>query len=264
MSRTDERRRWRNLEADAEAEASKHPLTPAQRDQIREALDRARKNLGGEDVRSHRVGFDVDKWPDVLALPAPALESKHLSRGDGFDIAREAVTSATNWQLFCMSFVFGYGMYGVGPTRLQRILKRTAQQQLCDVIGEARKRLHHDGPLSSYDYLRGSDTHRTVPFWGPAFFTKLLYFAAGESGGALILDNQTAWIVARLSSMNHLVSTRGRSECWTVWRYAVYLAWIRMVATQLQVQPDFLEYALFSEAKRRRRRPRLRRTGLAT
>jgi hypothetical protein len=26
-----------------------------------------------------------------------------------------------------------------------------------------------------------------------------------------------------------------------------------MVATQLQVQPDFLEYALFSEAKRRRR-----------
>ena len=74
----------------------------------------------------------------------------------------------------------------------------------------------------------------------------------------LILDNQIARTVHTMSGMEHLVGRYGRSECWTAWRYGVYLAWMCRVADALEVQPDFLEYALFMEAKQRR--PRRRRT----
>jgi hypothetical protein len=93
------------------------------------------------------------------------------------------------------------------------------------------------------------------PHWGPAFFTKLLDFA-DASRTALILDSQLAWIVHHSSGMPHLVNRYGGSECWTAFRYGAYMAWMRQVASVLEVQADFLEYALFMEAKRLRRRHR--------
>ena len=92
------------------------------------------------------------------------------------------------------------------------LTRRTAQPKLSAVIADARHLLRDCGPLSAYDYLRG-DTARIVPHLGPAFFTKLLYFA-DASGTVLILDNQLARIVHRLSGMDHLVKRYGRSECW--------------------------------------------------
>ena len=43
--------------------------------------------------------------------------------------------------------------------------------------------------------------------WGPAFFTKLLYFAhtGPTPGSALILDNLTAAAVAEISGLPHFV-----------------------------------------------------------
>jgi hypothetical protein len=257
MSGNDDCSKWHSLEADASAEAAKHLPSPAGWVEIREAVAQALTNLGCVGVRQHRVRFDPDMWQlDAVALPEHVLDSKQVSRGDGFDIASEPATSSANWQLFCTSFVFGYGTYGVGPARLRRILEWTKPEQLCEIIAEARRRLDACGPLSAYDYLRGSKRRR-VPYWGPAFFTKLLYLAGapGEARGALILDNQTAWMVAKLSSMEHFVNKRNQSERWTTWRYGVYIAWMRMVAQQCRVHPDVLEYALFSEAKRRGRRP---------
>lgn len=201
--------------------------------------------------------FHPDKWElDAAALPQQALASGRISRGDGFAVAARPADASANWQLFCTSFVFGHGTYGVGPARLERILKRTQPADLCEVIAEARRRLGKCGPLSAYDYLRGDDIGCKIPYWGPAFFTKLLYFAdtPGATGSALILDNQTAWMVTQLSGMEHLIDERNRSERWTAYRYGVYLVWMTAVSGQLQVQPDFLEYILFLEAKRRRRR----------
>jgi len=63
-------------------------------------------------------------------------------------------------------------------------------------------------------------------------------------------------MITQLTGMEHLIDGRNRSERWTAYRYGVYLAWMRAVSGQLQVQPDFLEYTLFLEAKRRRRRRR--------
>jgi hypothetical protein len=155
------------------------------------------------------------------------------------------------------SKVFGYGAVGYGPSRFAKITTRTPPSRLCTVIAEARRRLAQCGPLSAYDYFRGRGAERIVPYWGPAFFTKLLYFA-DPSLGTLILDNQLAWIVHQLSGIEHLITRRSRSERWTTWRYAVYLAWMRQVADQMGVQPGLLEYALFMEAGRLR--PPQRRT----
>jgi hypothetical protein len=256
MNDADDCRQWGELEAQARVEAEEHRLSAEGCEQIRRALARARSRLGGEDVRMHNVPFHPDMWGlDATALPQRALDSGRISRGDGFAVAARPAEADANWQLFCTSFVFGYGTYGVGPARLKRILARTQPADLCAVIAEARRRLKKCGPLSAYDYLRGDDEGGEVPYWGPAFFTKLLYSAdaPGETGRALILDNQTAWIVNQISGMEHLVDERNRSERWTAYRYGVYLAWMTMVSEQFQVRPDFLEYALFLEARRRRR-----------
>ncbi len=139
---------------------------------------------------------------------------------------------------------------------MDRILRRTLPTELQDLIIEVRRLLAQRGPLCDYDYLRGDKWRGTIPYWGPAFYTKLLYFASipGGAGSALILDNQTAWMVSAITGMDHFVDQHNRSERWTAYRYGVYLAWMTEVSAQLKVQPDFLEYALFMEAKRRRRR----------
>jgi hypothetical protein len=49
-----------------------------------------------------------------------------------------------------------------------------------------------------------------------------------------------------------LVNKRGGSGRWTAYRYGVYQAWMNLVAVELDVSPDFLEYALFEEERRRR------------
>lgn len=259
MNDADDCRQWGELEAQAQVQAEKDLLPADGREQIKRALAEARGKLCGEDVQVHNVPFHPDKWGlDATALPQQALDSGRISRGDGFAVAARPADPNANWRLFCTSFVFGYGTHEVGPARLERILKETQPADLCTVIAEARRRFKRCGPLSAYDYLRGDDMRSKIPHWGPAFFTKLLYFAdtPGETGSALILDNQTAWMVTQLTGMEHLIRKRNRSERWTAYRYGVYLAWMTMVSGQLQVQPDFLEYALFLEAKRRRRRRR--------
>ncbi len=257
MNDADDCRQWSELEAKARIQAKMDLPAAEGWEQIKRAVGKAREKLGGEDIQMHNVQFHPDKWGlDATALPQQALDCGRISRGDGLAVAARPADSDANWQLFCTSFVFGYGTYGVGPARLERIFKETLPADLCTAIAEARRRLKECGPLSAYDYLRGKDMRGKIPYWGPAFFTKFLYFAdiPGETGRALILDNQTAWMVTQLSRMEHLVDQRNRSERWTAYRYGVYLAWMTTVSGQLQVRPDFLEYALFVEARRRRRR----------
>jgi 8-oxoguanine DNA glycosylase-like protein len=157
---------------------------------------------------------------DTTALPAHVLVNKSVTRRDGFDVGAEPIEADTNWRLFCTSFVFGYGPYGVGPARFRCIIGYTPQSRLDTVITEARRLLRECGPLSAYDYLRGSGRRAKVPWWGPVFFTKLLYFAdtSGTAKCALILDNQMAWMIAKLCPMKHLVK-RGCSQRWTAYRY---------------------------------------------
>lgn len=253
MSRDTDCTTWRKLEDQARAEAAEKLPSADGWHQIAQAIERARAQLGGSDVRPHTISFDLEKWqPYASALPEQALRTGYLSRGDVFEIATEPTSAGGNWRLFCSSYIWGQGSNGYGRARVERIIRTTPPEQLSAVIASARARLAEHGPLSAYAYLPGAGSTCTVPCWGPAFFTKLLYFAATPPapGSALILHNLTAGIVADISGLPHLVDERGRSGRWTKYRYGVYLAWMTMVSAKLDVLPDLLEYALFTEGRR--------------
>jgi hypothetical protein len=171
-----------------------------------------------------------------------------------------------NWRLFLASYIWGQGTNGYGRARLERIIRQTPPAQLSVVLDEARACLTECGPIGAYAHLRGAGTACTVPHWGPAFFTKLLYFAHTGSapGSALILDNLTATAVGATTGLPHFVNKRGGSVRWTAYRYGVYLAWMNLVAAELDVPPDFLEYVLFEEERRGREqlKPLTRHTGV--
>jgi hypothetical protein len=95
----------------------------------------------------------------------------------------------------------------------------------------------------SEEGARYTDPWARIDNFGPAFFTKLLYFT---TPGALILDNVLAKKVNALSAMPYLVQTNGQSYAWSPYRYAVYLHWMRQTAAQLECSPDELELTLFS------------------
>jgi hypothetical protein len=79
--------------------------------------------------------------------------------------------------------------------------------------------------------------------FGPAFFTKFLYFT---TPGALILDNVLARRVHALAGMAYLVRRGGNSYAWSPYRYAVYLHWMRQTEARLGCEPDELETTLFA------------------
>jgi hypothetical protein len=112
-------------------------------------------------------------------------------------------------------------------------------------------------PIAGYTQLYGGYDYETraapgqepwsrVRGFGPAFFTKFLYFS---TPGALILDNRLANAVYGWSGIPHLVTAKGQSLAWTPYRYAVYLHWMRQAASTLDVSPELLELTLFHPPK---------------
>jgi hypothetical protein len=107
---------WRELEAQAQVQAEENQPPAEGWEQIKQALARARGELGGEDVRVHNVPFRPGRWGFIATgLPQQALDSGRISRDDGFAATARPADADADWQLFCTSFVFGYGTYGPGP-----------------------------------------------------------------------------------------------------------------------------------------------------
>ena len=158
--------------------------------------------------------------------------------------------------LFAASFVWGWGSTGFGPRRYHDILS-AAGTQLEPSLQRALTAIHKDpdspDPIAGYAQLYGGCDYETraaprqepwsrLRGFGPAFFTKFLYFS---TPGALILDNRLANAVYRQSAIPHLVSAKGQSLAWTPYRYAVYLHWMTLTASALDVAPELLELTLF-------------------
>jgi len=152
--------------------------------------------------------------------------------------------------LFAASFVWGWGPTGFGPQRYRDIRARAGEQ----LKPSLQRTLAQIDPIAGYAQLYGGCDYesRAAPGqepwsrlhgFGPAFFTKFLYFS---TPAALILDNRLANAVHSLSDLPYLVTAKGRSYAWTPYRYAVYLQWMRQTAHRLDVEPDILELTLFS------------------
>ena len=215
--------------------------------------------LGPARVRAHTVTYIPAAWGEV-GLSDGAGKTGQISRGDLLDIGRkvrEGISPAT--ELFLASFVWGWGTTGYGPSRLRGVLGAAGESletSLQRALAAASEEPGQPDPIAGYAYLYGGwisddSDKRAAPGslawarlrgYGPAFFTKFLYFAVP---GALILDNRLASAVSDLSSMPNLVTSDGRSWPWTPYRYAVYLHWMRQTADAVGIEPELLEVTLF-------------------
>jgi hypothetical protein len=150
----------------------------------------------------------------------------------------------------------GYGMTSYGPRRYRDIIDATGsrlESSLRQALKAALRDPRSPDPIAAYAQLYGGcdPDHRAqagqqpwsrLRRFGPAFFTKFLYFAVP---GALILDNRLANAVYTRSRLPHLVTSDGRFVAWTPYRYAVYLHWMRQTAQTVGVWPEMLELTLF-------------------
>ena len=150
----------------------------------------------------------------------------------------------------------GMGIVGYGPRRYREIRAAAGShlelslQRVLTVIGDDQGASDAIAGYAQfyggYDYENwgapGQEPWSRLWGFGPAFFTKFLYFC---TLAALILDNRVANAVHSLSGLPHLVSGKGRSLAWTPYRYAVYLHWMRQAADAVGAEPEMLELALF-------------------
>jgi hypothetical protein len=248
------------FDEDARNAAAKYPVTVDAIGWLGRLCRTKAKELSPAGVRGHTTAFVPATWENAVSLPNSLRRSGKISRGDALDIAervRDGELSAT--ELFVGSFVWGWGTTGYGPSRLRAIvdsagdrLEPSLQRALAAALSESDA----PDPIAGYaqlygGYLSNESDKRAAPGaaewarlrgYGPAFFTKLLYFAVP---GALILDNRLANAVLELSGLPNLVTADGRSWPWTPYRYAVYLHWMRQTADAVGAEPDVLELTLF-------------------
>jgi hypothetical protein len=241
------------MAAKAEEVAACHPVKAALEPSVREAIGLARERLGGDSVDGHHERFNRAKWPDVIdSLPTHCVEEGRISRGDLFALGAERDTDGALWSLFCASYLWGQGTAGYGPTRFGWIRRETSKQQLTDLITLAVHEGEAEGPLAAYDRLRGKNIGAAIKYWGPGFFTKLLYAALRDipsSRPALILDSVMAGRLQALSGLGGFLDKMDRGINWSTHQYAVYLAWMGQTAQHFEVAPELLEFSLFKQAQ---------------
>jgi 8-oxoguanine DNA glycosylase-like protein len=241
----------------ARKEAAEYPVSGADADMLRGECSRKAADLGPDGVRSHRVRFPVTTWDEPTGLPDGVPRTGCISRGDVLDIGVQVRAGArTASDLLAASFIWGWGTAGYGPRRLRNIRAAAGdrlESSLQGALDAAGRDPASPDPVAGYAYLYGGYDYQDraapgQPPWsrlhgfGPAFFTKFLYFSIP---GALILDNRLANAVHKLSKLPNLVTGDGRSLTWTPYRYAVYLHWMTQTARSVRVAPDLLELTLF-------------------
>jgi hypothetical protein len=246
----------------ARQEAADHPIRNAEASRLREQCGRTIDWLGDEGIRAHAVNYSIAAWEEPPGLPDSVPRAARITRGDVMDIG-EAVRAGTRCatDLFAASFVWAWGTTGFGPRRYRDIRARAGEQlepSLRRVLAEINMEPGAPDPIAGYAQLYGGYEYESrAATWqepwarlhgfGPAFFTKLLYFC---TPGALILDNRLANAVHSRSGLPYLVTAQGRSRAWTPYRYAVYLHWMRQTAEAVGVEPEILELTLFGPAPR--------------
>jgi hypothetical protein len=143
---------------------------------------------------------------------------------------------------FLAVMAWGYGRVGYGPFRVRRVLDAApnAGIQLQAAAGAAAG----GRPVEAYACLGDHGTAR-LPYLGPAFGTKFLYFCSSTGRRpALILDR----LVARWLREN--VDLAFKEVRWSVSTYMRYLETMVGWADELALAADQLEVCIFSAQAR--------------
>lgn len=200
----------------------------------------------------HPIRFSSARWRDALQpwWPEDAPHDDLIERADLFRIAGEwRHGSRQVTDLFVLTMAWGYGNVGYGRYRTRRMLTTD------DVVGRLETALAplRSPALTTPDQL--ADVYRSLGWYGsarirglgPAFFTKLLYFAGyryGEVGlQPLILDRRVARALP--AAGGPALGSWG----WTAKQWLTYLTWADERAVDHGVAPDVIEYWLFDAGR---------------
>ncbi|WP_052434169.1 8-oxoguanine DNA glycosylase OGG fold protein [Streptacidiphilus melanogenes] len=207
-------------------------------------------------VLSQAIPFDKERWmpllpdatwwPDELDACPEHGRWPRVDRRTVFTIARRAGTAQGNRHLLVAALVWGTGTKAQSVHRRGQIFAHTAAAEIDARLGVALTTLREKGAAEAYWAF---NNEQKIPHLGPAFFTKVLYFA-GEAGipgphHPLILDSVVAGALKNLG----LVHTAWPDNGWTTAQYGEYLGALHGLATERSVQPDQIEAALFHHGK---------------
>jgi hypothetical protein len=186
--------------------------------------------------------FYPENWLNAIQLDEMQMVLQRyptsIRRFDIVPLAQEANktdTASSIRQLFLATMLWGYGTVGYGPWRMAHITANI--EQLDQVLFNALRAIKY-GSVSNA-YMTFQEAH--IPFLGPAYFTKFLYFAGlgcGIDRYPLILDTRI------LQSLGALIGKRTFSEG-TVDDYHNYVVTLHEWAEMLDCRADSIEYLLF-------------------
>jgi hypothetical protein len=149
--------------------------------------------------------------------------------------------------LFIATMAWGFGRHPRAPGRVARMLSPPGgdpRSILDDIVGAACR-------SSSEGFSALFESHRgRLPGLGPAFGTKLLYFAAyldGPSPRPLIYDQFVWRALENVEGSPDLPHPQRRL---TSEQYSTYCGWAEQSAARAVIPADVIEYVLFAEGRR--------------
>ncbi|MEV4680698.1 hypothetical protein [Streptomyces kurssanovii] len=211
---------------------------------------------GRDDVLGQAIPFDRDRWLPLLPgtgwWPAelddcPRVGRRpHVDRRTVFGTARRANTSEGRRHLLVAALVWGSGTRAQSVARRARTFTESSTQDIESRLEAGLCLLREQGAVAAYFAFNNDQKIRQL---GPAFFTKVLYFAGHEQHVGpwrpLILDSVVARALRAADP-----GTRWRGTGWTTPRYDRYLSLVHDHAREAGVLPDQVEAALFNYGKR--------------
>ncbi|MFJ9039086.1 hypothetical protein ACIRF8_21130 [Streptomyces sp. NPDC102406] len=207
------------------------------------------------DVLGQAIPFDRSRWTPLLPDSGwwpPELDNcpmvsarPRVDRNTVFAVARRSDTVEGRRHLLTAALVWGTGTKAQSVARRARIFQESTPQDIDARLETVLGVLREKGAVEAY-YAFNND-HR-IKFLGPAFFTKLLYFAGHVQPTGqwrpLILDSIVAKTIRAINP-----DEKWRGSGWTTPDYARYLTIVHDQARQAGVLPDQVEAALFVYGK---------------
>ncbi|MDH6228169.1 hypothetical protein [Streptomyces sp. MJP52] len=215
-----------------------------------------------EEVLGQSIPFDRTRWLPLLPDPgwwAPELDEcptiagrRRVDRRTVFAVASRADTPEGRRHLLTAALAWGTGTKARSVARCAKIFAEAdAADRINEHLASALDVLRNKTAVEAY-YAFNNDDH--IAYLGPAFFTKVLYFAGHErptgTHRPLVLDRLVAIALQELTG-----DTWPTSGWKTPW-YNRYLTVAHELAQRADVLPDQIEAALFARGKElSKRRP---------
>lgn len=209
------------------------PVPATLRDLVASYLEAGRPPQPG--IRWPR-GRWVDAFPEHTEMleGMPGLLDRDALKALCSDAAGSAEAAE---RAFVAVMAWGFGGAANGPSRTLQVL--TATPLAGERLAVAAETLATDGPMAAYRRLAATQSSR-LPWLGPAFGTKYLYFCQLPSASvrALILDDPVAAWLRRETSV------RASPSVWSSSTYEDYMRLMAGWASDLGCTPEDIEQCI--------------------